>query len=153
MLFRSQELAAAPFLKSFRRFYSTRTAIEYAFDQLAAVRVGRVLENMEITCCTGSGDLEGTLEILKGLAFGREGSDDERVVVSARTSSDDEGRLDGISAFHNDWVSGLGVGAPDCVAAGAYRTVSAAPIPYAIAGLQVDVSQMSCKTASFAGSS
>ena len=121
-----QELVGAPFLRSFRRFYSTRTAIEYAFDQLAAVRVGRVLEKMEITCCAGAGDLEGTLGILKDLAHGREGSDDDRVVVTARTSRDEDGRTDGIRAFYDDWVDSLDASAPDCVAAGAYRSVSTA---------------------------
>lgn len=121
-----QELAGAPFLRSFRRFYSTRTAIEYAFDQLAAVRVGHVLEKMEITCCTGAGDLDGTLGILKDLAHGRDGSDDDRVIITSRTSRDEDGRTDGIRAFYDDWVDSLDVGAPDCVAAGSYRSVSAA---------------------------
>ncbi|EPS95636.1 hypothetical protein FOMPIDRAFT_117154 [Fomitopsis schrenkii] len=116
-----QELTSAPFLRSFRRFYSTRTAIEYAFDQLAAVRVGRVLETMEIVCCTGAGDLEGTLAILKDLARGREGSDDDRVVISARTTRTEDGRPDGIRAFYDDWVDNLDAGGPDRVAAGAYR--------------------------------
>ena len=129
-----QELIGAPFLRSFRRFYSTRTAIEYAFDQLGAVRVGRLLEKMEITCCTGSEDLADTMEILKGLAHGREGSDDDRIVVSARTSRDVDGRSDGIRSFYDDWVEGLDTGAPDCVVAGAYRSVSDAPILCGILG-------------------
>ena len=129
-----QELIGAPFLRIFRRFYSTRTAIEYAFDQLGAVRVGRLLEKMEITCCTGSEDLADTMEILKGLAHGREGSDDDRIVVSARTSRDVDGRSDGIRSFYDDWVEGLDTGAPDCVVAGAYRSVSDAPILCGILG-------------------
>lgn len=119
-----QELASTPFLRRFRRFYSTRTAIEYAFDQLAAVRGASGLEEMEILCCTGAKNIEGTLEILKELAKGKEGSDDERVVISARSSRAGDGPADGIRAFYDDWVCSIRDVGPSCVAAGVYRTVS-----------------------------
>jgi len=118
-----QELASAPFLKNLRRFYSARTAIEYAFDQLAAVRGAPGLETMEVLCCTGA-DIEGTLEALKGLAKGREGSDDERVVITARTGRSRDELTDGTRAFYDDWVDSLGDHGPSCVAWGLYRSVS-----------------------------
>ncbi|EPS95641.1 hypothetical protein FOMPIDRAFT_1053994 [Fomitopsis schrenkii] len=77
-----QKLVSVPSLRSFRRFYSTPTAIGHAFDQLAAVRVGRSLWRMETVL--------------------REGSDDDRVVITARTSHMEYGRLDGIHAFYDD---------------------------------------------------
>ncbi|TFY51344.1 hypothetical protein EVJ58_g10620 [Rhodofomes roseus] len=119
-----QQLASTPFLRRLRRFYSTRTAIEYAFDQLAAVRGASGLEQMEILCCTGAKDIEGTLEILRGMAKGKEGSDDQRVIISARSSCDGDRLADGIRAFYDDWVNSLGDDAPSCVAAGMYRSVS-----------------------------
>ncbi|KAH9919832.1 uncharacterized protein B0H18DRAFT_1026396 [Fomitopsis serialis] len=120
-----QELAGAPFLKSLRRFYSARTAIEYAFDQLAAVRGAPGLETMEVLCCTGAADIGGTLETLKGIAKGREGSDDERVVITARTGRGRDGLADGTRAFYDDWVDSLGNHGPSCPASGLYRSVSA----------------------------
>ncbi|KZT71859.1 hypothetical protein DAEQUDRAFT_743962 [Daedalea quercina L-15889] len=101
------ELAGAPYLKTIRRFYSTRTAIQYAFDQLTAVRSGRTLEKMEILCCTGAEDVQGTLDALKELAKEREGSDDGRVIITARTSCSQGGRFDGISTFYDDWIDSL----------------------------------------------
>lgn len=42
------------------------------------------------------------LRRLEDLARRREGSDDDRVVITARTSHMEYGRLDGIHAFYDD---------------------------------------------------
>lgn len=119
-----QELA--PSLRSFRRFYSTCAAIEYAFDQIGTAGVEGVLERMEIVCCTDAGGVEGMLENLKDRAHERESSKDDRVIVTARTSGTADGRPDGIHAFFDDWIDNLDTCGPDCLVAGDYSSVSTA---------------------------
>lgn len=103
-----QDLVLAPHIRRIRRFYtgSIGQRIGFAFEQLPCVKKSTSLEEMQIIVCGET--TEGARQELAMMAEEFMDNADARVELIAMARRPD-GQMDGIGAFHDDWLAELGL--------------------------------------------